>query len=65
LCAAAHNFGLSFTPLFHERYDLVFPEERNTPLAPFFETLQTGAFRQKMAALSGYETSHTGEQIQF
>jgi putative molybdopterin biosynthesis protein len=63
LCAAAHIYNLSFTPLFHERYDLVFPEEMNASLAPIFETLQTGSFRQKMAALSGYETAHTGEQI--
>jgi putative molybdopterin biosynthesis protein len=62
-CARLISEGLSFIPLFHERYDLVFPEEMKMPLAPLFETLQTGVFRQKMEALSGYETSHTGEQI--
>ena len=63
LHAAAAQFGLEFIPLFHERYDLVFPQEQAAFIAPLLETIQTGAFRRNVAALNGYETTHTGEQI--
>jgi putative molybdopterin biosynthesis protein len=63
LRAAARQFGLDFLSLFHERYDIVFPQEQSTTLAPLLDTLQTSAFRQSVAALSGYEVTHTGEQI--
>jgi len=63
LRAAAHQFGLDFVPLFHERYDLVFPQEQSHLLAPLLETIQTRAFRRGVKALTGYETQHTGEQI--
>jgi putative molybdopterin biosynthesis protein len=63
LRAAASQFGLDFLPLFHERYDIVFPQEQSSMLTPLLDTLQTGAFRQRVEALTGYETSHTGEQI--
>jgi putative molybdopterin biosynthesis protein len=63
LRAAAHQFGLEFLPLFHERYDLVFAQEQITMLAPLLDTLQTSAFRRSVEALTGYEVTHTGEQI--
>ena len=63
LRAAARQFGLSFIPLFHERYDIVFTQEQSGLLSPLLDTLQTGAFRQSVEALTGYETTHTGEQI--
>jgi putative molybdopterin biosynthesis protein len=63
LRAAAHQFGLDFLPLFHERYDIVFAQEQSTMLAPLLDTLQTSAFRRGIEALTGYETMHTGEQI--
>jgi len=63
LRAAAYQFGLDFLPLFHERYDIVFPQEQKTIIAPLLDTLQTRAFRRGVEALTGYETSHTGEQI--
>ncbi len=63
LRAAAHQFELGFVPLFHERYDLVFPQEQGTLLAPLLDTIQTRAFRRGVEALTGYETMHTGEQI--
>ncbi len=63
LRAAAHQLGLDFIPLFHERYDLVFTQEQCTSLLPLLDTIQTGAFRQAVDALTGYDTSHTGEQI--
>jgi putative molybdopterin biosynthesis protein len=63
LRASAHQFGLDFLPLFYERYDIVFSQEQNKLLAPLLDTLQTRAFRQSVEALTGYGTTHTGEQI--
>lgn len=63
LRAAAHHFDLSFTPLFHERYDIIFTQENSDLLAPLLEAIQTSAFRREVEALTGYETNHTGEQI--
>jgi molybdate-binding protein len=54
---------LSFLPLFHERYDIVFAQEQSTMLAPLLDVLQTSTFRRGVEALTGYETMHTGEQI--
>ena len=63
LQAAAHQFELDFIPLFHERYDLIFPQGQNELLTPLLDTLQTSAFRRGVEGLTGYETTHTGEQI--
>jgi len=63
LRAAARQFGLDFIPLFHERYDIVFMQEQSNLLSPLLDTLQTSAFRQSVEALTGYEMTHTGEQI--
>lgn len=63
LRAAAHQCDLDFIPLFHERYDLVFPRETHSSLAPLLDTLQSATFRRRVDALTGYETTHTGEQI--
>lgn len=63
LHAAASQFGLDFIPLFHERYDLVIPQDQIELVTPLLETIQTGAFRRNVEALTGYETAHTGEQI--
>ena len=63
LRAAAHRFGLDFIPLFQERYDLVFMQKQCTSLAPLLDTIQTHTFRRSVDALTGYDTTHTGEQI--
>jgi molybdate-binding protein len=63
LRAAAHQFGLEFVPLFHERYDIVFTQEESSQLAPILDAIQTSAFRRGVEALTGYETKHTGERI--
>ncbi len=63
LRAAANQAGLDFIPLFHERYDIVIPEEQAVTLMPALDMLQTSAFRQSMDKLNGYDTLHTGEQI--
>jgi putative molybdopterin biosynthesis protein len=65
LLAAARQRGLDFIPLFQERYDLVLPQEDlgSPRLQPLFDLLASGEYRQSVAALSGYETAHTGEQL--
>jgi putative molybdopterin biosynthesis protein len=63
LQAAAHQNGLDFIPLFEERYDLVLPCENEKMLKPLLDYLQTSAFRNSLAVLTGYNTAHSGEQI--
>ncbi len=64
LHAAAFQHELGFIPLFHERYDLVIPQEQIELLRPMLDALQTATFRRSMESLVGYDTTHTGEQIQ-
>ena len=63
LQAAAHQNGLDFIPLFEERYDLVLPSEQEMNLNPLLEYIQTGSFREMLASLTGYNTSHSGETV--
>jgi putative molybdopterin biosynthesis protein len=63
LQAAAHQHGLDFIPLFEERYDLVLPLENEKTLSPLLDYLQTSAFRAGLNTLTGYNASHSGEQI--
>ena len=63
LHAAAFQHDLGFIPLFHERYDLVIPQEQVKMLQPVLKTVQSGTFRRSVEGLVGYETTHTGEQI--
>jgi putative molybdopterin biosynthesis protein len=62
--AAAHQHGLDFIPLFEERYDLVIPEERVKLVHPLLDAIQTATFRKQLSTLTGYNTAHSGEQIQ-
>jgi putative molybdopterin biosynthesis protein len=61
--AAAHQHGLDFIPLFEERYDMVLPRENEETLLPLLEYIQTADFRQSLSSLTGYSTSHSGEQV--
>lgn len=63
LQAAAHQHGLTFIPLFEERYDLVLPRAHGKSLIPLLDYLQTAAFRTGLNALTGYNSAHSGEQI--
>lgn len=65
LQAAAHQYGLDFIPLFEERYDLVLPHEQVKFLSPLLDYIQTGEFRKSLISLSGYNATHSGEQIRF
>jgi putative molybdopterin biosynthesis protein len=63
LQAAAHQHRLDFIPLFEERYDLVLWRENEKTLSPLLDYLQTTAFRAELNSLTGYNSSHSGEQI--
>jgi molybdate-binding protein len=63
LQAAAHQHGLDFLPLFEERYDLVLPRENEQSLLPLLDYIQTIDFRNSLISLTGYNTTHSGEQI--
>ncbi len=62
--AAARKYNLDFIPLFEERYDLVLAKAATGDdlLLPLLEHLQTAVFRQTVAALDGYDATHTGEK---
>jgi molybdate-binding protein len=63
LQAAAHQHGLAFIPLFEERYDFVLPRENEKTLTPLLDYLQTANFRTELNSLTGYDFTHSGEQI--
>jgi putative molybdopterin biosynthesis protein len=63
LQAAAHQYDLEFIPLFDERYDLVLPRENESALFPLLDYIQTSDFRNSLMLLTGYNTTHSGEQI--
>jgi putative molybdopterin biosynthesis protein len=64
LQAAAHQHGLDFIPLFEERYDLILPRENEKAITPLLDYLQTASFRTELNMLTGYNSAHSGEQIQ-
>jgi putative molybdopterin biosynthesis protein len=63
LQAAAHQHELDFIPLFEERYDLILPRENEKALSPLLDYLQTATFRNGLNSLTGYNASHSGEQV--
>jgi putative molybdopterin biosynthesis protein len=63
LQAAAAGRGLGFIPLFHERYDLVVPDEQLQAVSPLMDRLSDGTFRRWAEGLTGYEMTHAGEEI--
>ena len=63
LQAAAYQHDLDFIPLFEERYDLVLPREHEKTLSPLLNYIQTMDFRNSLTVLTGYNTTHSGEQI--
>ena len=62
--AAAWEAQLDFIPLFEERYDLIIPVEQARLVEPLLDHLQTASFRKELNSLTGYNTTHSGEQIQ-
>ncbi|MBL8101860.1 MAG: helix-turn-helix domain-containing protein [Anaerolineales bacterium] len=63
LQAAAHKYELDFLPLFEERYDFVLPNDQEKNLNPLLEYIQTADFRNTLNSLTGYNTTHSGEQV--
>ena len=64
LRAAAEEHGLDFTPLFQERYDLVFRRDRvdDEVFAALLSSLGSKRLRRFIGGLAGYDTTHTGEE---
>lgn len=63
--AAARKYDLGFIPLFQERFDLVMPREQvaDQHLRPMFDILSSLRFRSLIEELGGYQTDHTGDQL--
>jgi putative molybdopterin biosynthesis protein len=63
--AAASALDLDFVPLFHERYDLVFPTAvyESARAGPLIEILHDDRFRQAVAALPGYDVAPMGRIV--
>jgi len=63
--AAAERAGLDFVPLARERFDFVIPTahlaEEN--VVAFVDELETRRARRMIGALSGYDISHTGDEV--
>ncbi len=64
LQASAAARGLDFLPLFHERYDLVVPDDQLQAVSPLVDRLNEGTFRRWAESLTGYEMAHAGEEIE-
>jgi molybdate-binding protein len=63
--SAAQAFGLDFTALRSERYDLVM-RKRTIDLPAvkaFLDVLQRATLRRKLEVLAGYDTSQTGTLV--
>ncbi len=63
--AAARAFDLDFVPVTREPYDLVLEREtlEHPLLAPFWELLESPAFRSAVEDLGGYDTAEMGRRI--
>ena len=62
--AVAEELGLHFTPLFHERYDLILAADRldEPAIAHILELLSESGFKRAVGALPGYDASDTGSE---
>jgi molybdate-binding protein/DNA-binding transcriptional regulator YhcF (GntR family) len=62
--AAASAYGLGFTSLTQERYDLVFSEAIcEAPASQaLVKAIHSARFKEAVAALGGYDTSQTGQE---
>ena len=63
--SAARCFGLNFVPLWTERFDLVLARTfLKTPNGELLaDLLNRSNFRQKLRAIAGYDSTHTGELV--
>jgi putative molybdopterin biosynthesis protein len=60
--AAARALNLDFIPVVTEQYDLVIPVEifETEMIQTILETISSKAFQERVVALGGYSTEHTG-----
>lgn len=65
ISAAARALGLTFVPLFSERYDLAIPRRHweSALLAPLRRTLGDPAYRAAVEGLGGYDVRLMGEEL--
>jgi putative molybdopterin biosynthesis protein len=65
IAAAAQALDLDFAPLYQERYDLVIPKQHaeSSLLAPLFDLMAGGEFRNSVSKLPGYDVSVMGRII--
>jgi molybdate-binding protein/DNA-binding XRE family transcriptional regulator len=63
--SAARCFGLDFIPLAVERFDLSFSKASLglRPAKALLNLLNGSSLKQKLAAIAGYDTAHTGEVL--
>ncbi len=63
--SAAENAGLDFIPLVRERFDLVIPvgSVNSVNVGAFVDELETRRARKMIGNLSGYDVSHTGDEV--
>jgi putative molybdopterin biosynthesis protein len=63
--AAASAYGLGFVPLTQEHYQLVFPETvwHSSQAQSVVKMVASARFKDAVAALGGYDTSETGQEI--
>ncbi|KAF0207365.1 MAG: substrate-binding domain-containing protein [Actinomycetota bacterium] len=63
--SAAEKAGLDFRPLTRERFDLVIPADRlaDANVSAFIDELETRRARTMIGSLSGYDVSHTGDEV--
>lgn len=64
IAAAALAADLDFIPLFHERYDLVMPEDiyQTEEVERLIDVLHTRAFRASVAGIRGYDSRAMGDE---
>lgn len=64
IAAAAEARGLTFVPLFRERYDLVMPEEifHAEEVERLLDRVHTATFRRTVSRIRGYDASATGDE---
>jgi len=64
IAAAAERYELGFVPLFHERYDLVMPDDiyRTEEVEKLINVLHTKAFRSSVAGIRGYDPQAMGDE---
>lgn len=65
LRVAAEVYGLGFTPMREERYDLAIAETEleSTPVSRMLDAISSRRFAREVAELCGYDTARMGEEL--